>query len=41
MATLTISLPNQVAKQLDTEVRKLGCATRSEFFRAITAEIFY
>lgn len=33
MTTITISLPDQTAKQVDTEAAKRGFATRSEFFR--------
>lgn len=33
MATFSISLPNQIAKEVDSETKRLGFATRSEFLR--------
>lgn len=35
MATITISLPDQIAKKVDAEMRNNGFATRSEFIRSI------
>lgn len=35
MTTITISLPNSIAKQLDKETSQRGFATRSEFIRAL------
>ncbi len=40
MATLTISLPKQIATKIDLEVTKLGFATRSEFIRNILRQYF-
>ncbi|HBC72298.1 MAG: hypothetical protein UX91_C0001G0012 [Candidatus Amesbacteria bacterium GW2011_GWB1_47_19] len=40
MATLTISLPQSIASQVDEEVSKQGYATRSEFFRALLRKYF-
>ncbi len=40
MATVTISLPNQVAKQVDSEAKKYGFATRSEFIRSLLRRYF-
>jgi len=39
MATLTISLPGQFIKQIDSEAKSQG-ATRSEFFRAMIRKYF-
>ena len=33
MATFSISIPNQIAKEIDSETKRLGFATRSEFLR--------
>lgn len=33
MATMTISLPDQIMKLIDTEFRQQGFSTRSEFIR--------
>lgn len=33
MATFSISLPTQIAKEVDAETKRLGFATRSEFLR--------
>lgn len=35
MATVTISLPDPIAKQVDFETKKQGFATRSEFVRSL------
>lgn len=35
MTTVTISLPDSIAKQLDQETVQKGFATRSEFIRAL------
>ncbi|MBI2267945.1 MAG: ribbon-helix-helix protein, CopG family [Candidatus Blackburnbacteria bacterium] len=40
MATVTISLPTQVAKKVDSEARKQGFATRSEFVRSLLRKHF-
>ncbi len=40
MDTLSISLPRQLAVQIDTETRKQGFATRSEFIRALLRKYF-
>jgi Arc/MetJ-type ribon-helix-helix transcriptional regulator len=40
MATVTISLPSQVAKQIDSETKKQGFATRSEFIRSLIRKYF-
>ena len=40
MNTVTISLPRQIARQVDVETRKKGFATRSEFIRAILRKYF-
>jgi Arc/MetJ-type ribon-helix-helix transcriptional regulator len=40
MATLTISLPNQLAQQIDQATKAGGFATRSEFFRALLRKHF-
>lgn len=40
MATLTISLPKQIASKIDTEAEKRGFATRSEFIRNILRQYF-
>lgn len=37
---MTISLPNQIVGQIDTEIRKLGFATRSEFVRSLLRRYF-
>ncbi len=37
---MTISLPNQIAKQIDTEAQKKGFATRSEFIRSLLRKYF-
>lgn len=35
MATITISLPKQIAKKIDIEAKNQGFATRSEFIRSL------
>ncbi|MBI5613763.1 ribbon-helix-helix protein, CopG family [Candidatus Gottesmanbacteria bacterium] len=40
MSTFTISLPTQVAREVDTETQKQGFATRSEFIRALIRRYF-
>lgn len=40
MATMTISLPNQIAKRVDFEAQKQGFATRSEFIRSLLRKYF-
>ncbi len=40
MATVTISLPAQIAKKVDSESKKHGFATRSEFIRSLLRQYF-
>lgn len=40
MATVTISLPDSVAKQLDQETLQKGFSTRSEFIRSLLRRYF-
>lgn len=40
MATVTISLPDQIAKQVDLEAKTQGFATRSEFVRSLLRKYF-
>ena len=40
MATVTISLPDQIAKRVDSEAKKHGFATRSEFVRSLLRKYF-
>ena len=40
MATLTISLPNQIAERIDAETQRRGFATRSEFIRSLLRRYF-
>lgn len=40
MSTLSISLPYQIIKQVDSETKKHGFATRSEFIRALLRRYF-
>lgn len=40
MTTVTISLPDQIARQLDKETADKGFATRSEFVRALLRRYF-
>lgn len=41
MTTVTISLPNSIAKKLDEETQEKGFATRSEFIRSLLRKYFY
>ncbi|MBI2590989.1 MAG: ribbon-helix-helix protein, CopG family [Candidatus Blackburnbacteria bacterium] len=40
MSTVTISLPSQIAKQVDSEAKRQGFATRSEFIRSLIRKHF-
>ncbi len=40
MTTVTISLPDQIAKKVDTEAKSQGFATRSEFVRTVLRKYF-
>lgn len=40
MATMTISLPDSIAKRVDEETARQGFATRSEFIRALLRKYF-
>ncbi|MBI4038912.1 ribbon-helix-helix protein, CopG family [Candidatus Daviesbacteria bacterium] len=40
MATITISLPNQIAIKVDSEAQKHGFASRSEFIRSLLRRYF-
>jgi len=40
MTTMTISLPDQIARKIDEETIKAGFATRSEFIRNIVRQHF-
>ena len=40
MATVTISLPDQIAKKVDTEAKNQGFSTRSEFVRSLLRKYF-
>lgn len=40
MTTVTISLPSQIANKVDSEARKQGFATRSEFIRSLLRSYF-
>jgi len=40
MSTITISLPSQITKRVDTEAKKQGFATRSEFIRSLIRKYF-
>ena len=40
MSTFTISLPDQIARQVDVHTRKLGFSTRSEFMRSLLRRYF-
>lgn len=40
MATVTISLPDTIAKKVDAETRRHGFATRSEFIRSLLRRYF-
>ena len=41
MATVTISLPDQIAKKVDAEAKNQGFSTRSEFVRSLLRKYFY
>ncbi|MEK7079494.1 MAG: ribbon-helix-helix domain-containing protein [Patescibacteria group bacterium] len=40
MTTFSISLPNQIAVQVDSETQRQGFATRSEFIRTLLRKYF-
>ena len=40
MATITISLPDQIAKRIDSEAQREGFSTRSEFIRSLVRKYF-
>ena len=40
MATLTISLPNSMARRIDQETKTSGFSTRSEFIRSLLRRYF-
>jgi len=40
MTTVTISLPNQIAKRVDAETKGQGFASRSEFIRTLLRKYF-
>lgn len=40
MATLSISLPTQIAHQVDAETHRQGFSTRSEFIRSLLRRYF-
>ncbi len=40
MSTFTISLPDQIARQVDVHTHKLGFSTRSEFVRSLLRRYF-
>jgi len=40
MNTITISLPEQIIKRVDEEVKKLGIATRAEFISNLIGRYF-
>ncbi|MBI2613180.1 MAG: ribbon-helix-helix protein, CopG family [Candidatus Levybacteria bacterium] len=40
MTTITISLPTQIAKKVDSETQQHGFATRSEFIRSLIRGYF-
>jgi len=40
MTTVTISLPTQIARRVDTEAKKEGFASRSEFIRTLLRKYF-
>ena len=41
MTTITISLPDLIATQLDNEFQQKGFATRSEFIRDLLRQYFF
>lgn len=40
MSTVTISLPSQITKRVDSEIKRQGFATRSEFIRNLLRKYF-
>ena len=40
MSTVTISLPAQITKRVDSEAKRQGFATRSEFIRSLLRRYF-
>ena len=40
MATMTISLPDQIVREIDARVQELGYSTRSEFIRNLLRNYF-
>lgn len=40
MSTITISLPEQIAKRIDAEADREGFSTRSEFIRSLLRRYF-
>ncbi len=40
MSTITISLPNEIAKKVDSETKIQGFSTRSEFIRSLIRKYF-
>ncbi len=40
MSTITISLPGQITKRVDSETKRQGFATRSEFIRNLIRRYF-
>ncbi len=40
MTTITISLPHQIAQKVDSETKRKGFATRSEFVRNLLRSYF-
>jgi len=40
MATVTISLPDQIAERVDIEAKSQGFSTRSEFVRSLLRKYF-
>lgn len=40
MSTITISLPVQISKKVDSEAKKQGFSTRSEFIRSLIRKYF-
>lgn len=40
MSTITISLPSEITKRVDSEAKKQGFVTRSEFIRSLLRKYF-
>lgn len=40
MSTITISLPSHITKRVDSEAKKQGFVTRSEFIRSLLRKYF-